>query len=367
MNKLKNKAIIFFLAIILVIPNAALAQSNTETIEYNVDFFTELLEHIKEVYPFKVTEEQLIQQAMKGMLTSLDDYSNFYTKEEADVVYGSLTGSFTGIGIYIEEKEGYINIVDTIKEQPAEKSGLKKDDLITKINDVDVKTIEFNKASSMIKGEKGTTVKLTIKRGTEILNFNIIRENITISPVTLEIMDNIAYISLETFNTKATSELKKALKTVDEHKIDRVILDLRNNGGGLLAEALSISKLFVPKGEILHVRYGNKPMETHYSSLYYNKYKLIVLVNENTASAAEIVAGAIKDRKAGTIIGTRTFGKGIIQTLQPLIDGSIVKLTTAEYLTPNKTSIHKIGIEPNIIIENTEEDLQLKKAIEILK
>ncbi len=163
-------------------------------------------------------------------------------------------------------------------------------------------------------------------------------------------------------------EIKKALVEIDKKKAKKVILDLRDNPGGMLNQAISISGLFVPKGPVVYIKGKNKELETHTSTLEKSKYKLVLLVNENSASASEIVAGAIKDRKAGILIGTKTFGKGIVQSLNFLEDGSIVKLTTSEYLTPNKTSIHGKGIVPDIIVENTEkEDLQLKKAIEILK
>lgn len=370
---MKRTILSLLLIITILVPNFVLAEAQIyyEQPEQQADlvFFEEVFNLVKDSYPFEVDDSKLIEAALKGMLQSIDPYSNYYTKEEAESMYAPIYGKFSGIGIYIEEKEGYINVVSTIKGQPAEKAGIKKDDLIISVNDTDVKDMGLEKSSSMIKGPNGTKVKIGVKRGEKILTFDITRETITINPVKYEILENnIGYIIIEDFNSQSTAEVKKALNEFDKKNITKVILDLRDNPGGLLNEALSISRLFVPSGAILHVKEKNKELVTYRSVLLKPKYKLAVLVNENSASASEILAGAIKDRKAGTLIGTKTFGKGIIQSLISVSDGSMVKLTTAEYLTPNKTSIHGKGIEPNIVIVNTEkEDLQLKKAIEVLK
>ncbi len=369
---MKKSIISLLLVIVLLVPNLVLAETQLyyqEEQKADLIFFEEIFNLVKSSYPFEVDDSKLIEEALKGMLKSIDPYSNYYTKEEAEAMLSPIYGTFSGIGIYIEEKDGYINVVNTIKGQPAEKVGIKKDDLIISVNDQDIKGIGLDKASSMIKGLKGTKVKVGIKRGEKLLTFEVTRDTITINPVSYEILEkNIGYIYIEEFNSQATAEVKKALKEFDSKGITRIILDLRDNPGGLFNEALAISRLFVPSGAIVHVKEKNKELVTHRSTLLKSKYKLAVLINGSSASASEIVAGAIKDRKAGTLIGTKTFGKGIIQSLITISDGSMVKLTTAEYLTPNKISIHGKGIEPNIKVENTEkEDLQLKKAIEILK
>lgn len=368
MYKSKFKNIIFILIFVLVAPNLAIAETQNEQ-KADVVFFLEVLDYIKENYPFEIDESELIEGALKGMLQSVDPYSDYYTVEESTSMYGGLLGTFSGVGIYIEEKDGYINVKDTIKGQPAENAGVKKDDLIISIDDKDIKGIGLDKVSSMIKGPKGTKVRIGIQRKKEILTFEITRDSITINPVSYQILENnIGYIKLDEFNSQATLEIKKALVEIDKKKAKKIILDLRDNPGGMLNQAISISGLFVPKGPVVYTKRKNKELETFTSTLENSKYKLVVLVNENSASASEILAGAIKDRKAGTLIGTKTFGKGIVQSLNFIEDGSMVKLTTAEYLTPNKTSIHGKGIVPDIIVENTEkEDLQLKKAIEILR
>lgn len=370
MNKKLLRGILFVLILTLIAPTVTLAEAEIEGIEQEADliFFAEVLDYVMKTYPFEVNESHLIEAALKGMLQSLDPYSDYYTKEEAASMYGSLLGTFSGIGIYIEEKDGYINVMNVIKGQPAEKAGLKKDDLIIRVDDIDIKDMGLNNVSTLIKGPKGTKVKLQIKRGQKTLTFEVKRDTILINPVHYEIMENnIGYIQLEEFNTQATIEIKKALDEFQKKNVKKVILDLRDNLGGLLNQAISISNLFVPKGPVVHIREKNKPLETHNSNLLKTKYELVVLVNEYTASASEILAGAIKDTKAGTLVGTKTFGKGVVQSMNPIADGSLLKLTTGEWLTPNKTSINGIGIEPHILVENTEEDFQLLKAIEILK
>lgn len=367
---MKNKIISLLLALILLIPNIAVAQLNIAAEEPAADmsFFAEILNLIEQDYPFEVDKSKLIEAGVKGMLQSVDPYSTYYTKEEAKEIFSDINGTFVGIGVYIEGKDGYVNIVSTIKGQPAEKAGIKKDDLIIAVEDIDIKGLELDKVSSMIKGEEGTTVKLKIKRGEKILTFKVKRESITINPVSYGIIENnIGYISLTNFNTRATSEMKNALAFFESKGIKKIILDIRDNPGGLFYQAIEISKLFVPKGDIVHQKAKNKALVTHKSFKDGKEYQLVVLVNKNSASSSEILAGAIKDRKAGILVGTQTFGKGIIQSFIPITGGSLVKLTTAEYLTPNKISIHGIGIEPDIVIENNTLDLQLEKAIEILK
>lgn len=373
MSKKILRSIILILVLTLITPSITRAEAqiyyNDGEPKVDILFLEEVLEIIKDNYPFDVQEDKLLEAAIKGMLKSLDSYSDYYTKEEADAKFAPLFGTFSGIGIYIEEKDGYISVVGTIKGQPAEKAGVKSGDLIISVDDVDIKNMGIDKGSSLIKGPKGTKVKIGIKRGDKLLTFEIVRDTIQVNPVYSEILENnIGYIQFDDFNAYTTVEVKKVLAEFDKKKVTKVILDLRNNGGGLFDQAISIGELFVPAGPIVYVRDKSNSLKVHRSTLKNQKYKLVVLVNEYSASASEIVAGAIKDTKAGTLVGTKTFGKGIIQTLMTVTDGSIVKLTTGEYLTPNKTSIHGKGIEPNIVIENTEkEDLQLKKAIELLK
>lgn len=372
---MKKKILIITLILALLIPNTTFATTEA-TAQYNnaepdIQFFMEVYNYIQQIYPFDVENRTLIEGGLKGMLQSLDPYSDYYTPEESIAVYQDMLNIFSGIGIYIEEKDGYINIVDTIKNSPAEKAGLKKDDRILSIDGKDAKGITIQEASKLIKGLKGTKVKLGLKRKNNSLPIyvEITRDTITINPVEYEILENnIGYIKLNEFSMNSTDKFNEALTQLDKKKVKRIILDLRDNPGGLLNQVIEISRNFITKGPIVHIQERNTALVTHMSTTRKSKYKLVVLVNENSASASEILAGAIKDTKAGIIIGKKTFGKGIVQSMIPLNNGSIIRLTTAEYLTPNKISIHGLGVEPDIIVENIEDtDLQLKTAIEVLR
>lgn len=364
-------AIILILTLITpTIANAEIQVHFQEVVpNVNLLFFEEVYNLIKHYYPFEVDEDELITKAIKAMLESLDPYSEYYTKDEVDNFYSSLYGSYTGIGLYIEEKDGYINVVKTMTGQPAEEAGIKAGDIIISVDGIDIKDLGVDKVSAMIKGPEGTKVKLQVKRGDKILTFEVTRKVIEVSPVYYEIIENdIGYIKLEQFSSNATKEMKKALEELDKKGIKKIILDLRDNPGGFFNEAVSVAQLFVPKGTIVYVKDKNGILQRYDSYLKESKYQLVVLVNKNSASASEIVAGAIKDRKAGILVGTRTFGKALVQTVFPLNDGGMIKLTTAVYLTPNKTLINGVGIEPDYVVENDGfEDLQLKKAIELLK
>ncbi len=372
---MKKRLLIFTIILALIIPTNIYA-SQENSVPYNdadpdLQFFKEIFSYIKSSYPFEIDDKTLIEGGLKGMLQSIDPYSDFYTPEESIEVYQDIFNIYSGIGVYIEEKDRYINIIGTIKDSPGEKAGLKKDDLIITIDNKDIKGITIKQASKLIKGLKGTKVKLGIKRGTNSLPIyiEITRDEITINPVEYKILENnIGYIKLSEFSINSANKINEALIELDKKKVKSIILDLRDNPGGLLNQVIEISKHFVTNGPIVHIQERNTALITHMSTTTKSKYKLVLLVNENSASASEILAGAIKDTKSGTIIGKKTFGKGIVQSIIPLSNGSMIKLTTAEYLTPKKTSIHGKGIEPDIKIENLKgQDLQLKKAIEILK
>ena len=369
--KYKSKKLaILTLIIALLIPNISAAATPTpQTQERDPDllFFVDVFQYIKGQYPFEIEDKELMEGALKGMLQSVDPYSDYYTPEEAAELYKDMLGVFSGIGVYIEEKDSYINIIEVIKNSPAEKAGLKEGDLIVSIDDTDTKDIQLNQASKLIKGPIGTKVKLGIKRESKSLPIyiEVIRDTVNENPVKYEIIeDNIGYIRLSEFSGNSAKAMKNALDSMDKQGIENIILDLRNNPGGLLDQVVAIAKDFIPKGPIVHIQEKNKEPVTYISTLEKPKYKLVLLVNENSASASEILTGAVKDTKSGTIIGKKTFGKGIVQSMRPAQTGGIIKLTSAVYLTPNKTYIHGNGIQPDLEIENKkDEDTQLKTAI----
>ena len=375
---MKNKLLSMLLSIAIALsfaPNVSSASPLTlyeikiHREEADIELVVDTYNFIKETYPFEVSDKDLSEAALKAMLKSLDPYSDYYTKEEAADVYMNILGYFTGIGIYIQKGEDYIDIINPIEGTEAEKAGLLLGDIITSIDGQDTKDMTLNEASKRIKGEEGTKVKLEVLRNNKKLNFEITRKEVTINPVKYEkLSDDIAYIKLTEFSKNSTEEVKKALYFFQTEKISKIILDVRNNPGGLFDEAVAITSLFVERGPVVHVKEKNASPISYFSAVVYPNKDLVLLINEKSASASEILAGAIKDRKAGIIIGKKTFGKGTIQNMIPLLNGSLIKLTTAEYLTPNYTSIHGLGIEPDIIVDNTQDkDLQLERAIEILK
>ena len=375
---MKNKLLSILLSILIatsILPGLSTASSlelyeiKTHKEDANLELLIDTYKFIKATYPFEISDKDLSEASLKAMLRSLDPYSDYYTKEEAEEVYSNIFGSFTGIGVYIQKLEEYIEIVNPIEGTQADKAGLLSGDIIISIDGKDAKDIPLDQASKLIKGKEGTTVKLEILRKNKKLNFEIIRKEVVVNPVKYEkLTDDIGYIKLIDFTQTSATEVKKALDFFYKENINKIILDVRNNPGGLFDQAIEISSLFVERGPVVHVKEKEKAPISYFSTIIYPDKDLVLLINEKSASASEILAGAIKDRKAGTIIGKKTFGKGIIQNMIPLQNGSLIKLTTAEYLTPNYTSIHGVGIEPDIEVENTEDkDKQLDKAIQVLK
>lgn len=382
MNKknILKKGILFILVFTLIISvPSTLAFSQEENIQrqqetdlqQELEFLGKLLKFVKANYAYEVTEEQLIEGAMKGLFFNLDDYSCYYTKEEFEELNEMVSGDFGGIGLHIIEKNSRVTVLTPIKDTPGFKAGIKPEDIIVSVDDVDIKGFTSKQAADIMRGEPGTKVKLGIVREGEqkVLYFNIVRELIKINPIEHELLkDNIGYIKITEFNGHTLENILKTLGEFNTNKVDKVIFDVRNNPGGSLNEVVNVLRFLVPRGPIVHIKYSDGEILTHESYNDELDFKIAVLVNKGSASASEIFAGAIKDTGVGTIIGTTTFGKGTVQSILPLVNGGGIKLTIAEYLTANKNPVNKVGIEPDIIVENkTEEDLQLKKAIQVLK
>lgn len=337
---------------------------------FDVGYFLQIKNLIQKNYVYDIGEQELIEGAIKGLFYHLDENSGYYTKEEFDGLLQDITGDFVGIGVYIGDKDGQIVIVDTIKNGPAHKAGMKAEDIILNIDGKDVKNLTLDEVIKLIQGKEGSKVNIMVERGQgKKLKFTLNREKIKINPVDYKIIDkNIGYIRLNQFSQNSCDEIVLALKEFDKKNISNIIIDLRDNPGGLLDQAVNISKLFIPEGPIVHIKFKGGKITTYYSSLKKPKYNLSVIVNENSASASEIFAGAVQDRKAGKIVGVTTYGKGTVQQLVSLPNGDGMKLTIAEYLTPNKRNINKKGIVPDIVVENKgDKDLQLEKAIQSFK
>ena len=332
----------------------------------------------------EVDNETLKEGAIKGYIEALGDpYTEYISKEDMEDYMDDTMGNFVGIGVYMvkDTETNQIMVLSPIKNSPAEKAGIRPGDYIVEVDGNACTGDDFSNISNKIKGEVGSTVKLKIQRDGETLDFEIKRENIKVNPVEGEVLEgNIGYIEFSSFDEGTAEEFKNKFNELKSQGITSLIIDLRNNGGGIVDEALKIAGYAVDKGTTLLYEVDKDGNETEEKSEVDKiiDMPIVILVNENTASSSEILSGALKDLGKAKIVGTKTYGKGVIQQILTLADGSGLKITTEEYLTPNRTKINKVGIEPdetvelpdtveNILNVEREEDTQLQKAIEILK
>lgn len=339
---------------------------------------------INEDFLGEVDETKLTEAAIKGYVEGLDDeYTEYFTKEEMEEFKTETEGNYVGIGIYMlkNTKDNNIIVLSAIKGSPAEEAGLKTGDTIKKVNDKEYTAEEFEKIASDIKGKAGSKVKLEIQRGEETLTFEIERKKIELYPIESEVLENdIGYINISSFCEDCSSKFKENYDKLKKKNIKSLVIDLRNNGGGIVDEALEILDSILDKDSIMLIT-ANKKGEEKIEKAKKKptiEVPIVVLVNENTASSSEIFAAALKENNKAKIIGTKTYGKGVIQESITLSDGSGIKITTEEYYTPNRNKINKIGITPDIEVDleektkniteiSRDQDTQLKKAIETLK
>lgn len=329
---------------------------------------------LKSQYVGDVNGEDLLTGAVKGAIAALGDPYSVYMDQR---VYKEFTihmkGSFGGVGIEIGIRDKQLTVIAPIEGTPAYQMGLASGDQILKIDGQETKDMTLDEAVGMIRGREGTQVTLTIGRDAETVDYTITRAKIQIKSVSGKMLDDgIGYIRLSAFIENTGSDMAAKLQELEAEGLKAVILDLRNNPGGSLDEGVKVASAFVPRGPVVSVVVKDGSRDTFYSQLPAAKYPLVVLVNNGSASASEIVAGAVQDTGAGTLVGTKTFGKGSVQRLFGMNDGSAVKLTFAKYLTPGDRSINGAGLEPDVTVEaadpkETSRDLQLEKAVEILK
>ena len=339
---------------------------------------------IDKYYLGDVDEEKLKEGAIKGYIEGLGDkYSEYISKEDMEDYMADTTGNFVGIGIYMvqDTKSNKIMVLSPIKGGPAEKAGIQPGDYIISADDVDYAGDQMSVAANKIKGEAGTTVKIKILRDSETKEYELKREKITVNPVEGKVLDNnIGYLEFSSFDDGTAEEFKNKYEELQKQGITSLIIDLRNNGGGIVKEALEIADYILNKDDVILYEVDKNDKETVEKSTNdpIINMPIVVLTNGNTASSSEILAGALKDHGKATIVGEKTYGKGVIQQLLTLPDGSGLKITSEEYLTPNKTKINGIGIEPdeqislpdtvkNVLNVEEKDDTQLQKAIETLK
>ena len=355
--------------------------TSLEGLEYTLSQFRSELE---KKYIGEINDEELIEGAVKGYVDALGDpYTTYYTKKEMKTIMEETNGNFVGIGVYMTKdlEKNAILIIKPIENSPAEKAGILPGDLITKVDDVEYTGDKLEEASNKIRGEEGTKVKLEIYRNGETKTFELTRTKVVVSHVTTKVLNNdIGYIAISDFEGECASEFETKYKQLEKQGIKKLIIDIRNNGGGIVDEALKIANMLVDKDSTLLITKDKSDKEevTKATEKPIINIPTVVLVNEYSASASEILAGALKDNGKATLVGTKTYGKGIIQELHQLSDGSGLKITVSEYYTPNHNAIHKIGIAPDEEVDLSEDvkqqttiqekdDNQLQKAIEILK
>lgn len=331
-----------------------------------------------------IDEEKLKTSAIVGYIEGLgDEYSEYIPKEEMEEYLEDVTGNFVGIGIYMVQDEDLDRVVVyyPIPGSPAEKVGIKPGDVILKVDGTEYFAEDFENISQYIKGNEGTSVNIVIQRGENQITFDIKREKILANPITTKMLEsNIGYLQLTSFDEDTAEDFKTKVEDLQKQGAKKLIIDLRNNGGGIVDETTEIADLLLEKGKtIISTKNNNEETEVTLSENDQTfSMPIVVLVNENTASSSEILACSLKDNGRATIVGTKTYGKGIIQTVLSLADGSGLKLTTEEYYTPKGEKIHEVGVEPNEEVKLPEnitniyaleekDDTQLKKAIEILK
>lgn len=340
---------------------------------------------IETYYLDEIDTGQVEEYLYKGAVAGLGDiYGAYYTQQEYQSLMDTTTGSYYGIGVQISQNmsTGIITISQIFEGSPAEEAGLLPGDILYKIGDAEVTGEDLNKVVTLIKGEEFTKITVTVAREGEsgYLDFEVERRTVEVPTVESEMLeDQIGYIAISSFDDVTTEQFMEALDGLEGQGMEALIVDLRNNGGGLVSSVCAILDRLLPEGLIVYTedKYGNREEEYSDAENYFDK-PMAVLVNGNSASASEIFAGAVKDYGVATLVGTTTFGKGIVQKIYPLTDGTAVKLTVSKYYTPNGNNIHEIGIEPDVAVEldeelayevtiPKEEDNQLQAAVRVLE
>lgn len=336
-------------AVLLLFVQSAYA---ADVVKNDSPYFNSLMDFIQDQYYGEVSEETLFDSAVRGMFDTLDTYSTFLSHEEKDAYYGSVSGNFGGIGVVLRESDGYIVVMQVYSGSPAEKAGILQGDIIVEADGTKLVDSSLDAASTAIRGEPGTAVRLGILRkgSTDTVYIDVVREIVKINPVTFENRNGIGYIRLDSFNSNTYECITDALEYFDKRGIDKLVLDLRNNPGGEVVQAVKLAEKFVPEGLITFLDYKSEmymDME-FYSDLEEQKYKLAVLVNGNSASASEIVAGAIQDTGAGKLIGTKTFGKARFQSAVPILTPAAFERYREQYgiSTVNVYMLRSFGIFP---------------------
>ena len=359
----------------------SLSVESEDDIYKKIDLFSEVLEKINSQYVDEVNQNEMMDSAIDGVLQSLDPYSSYMSPEVLENMQTETSGEFGGLGIEVGMELGVVKVISPIDNSPAYRVGVKAGDYIVKINDIQVQGKSLSEAVELMRGPVGSDIEITIRRVgvKKALTFLITREIIKVESVKSELIDNVAYIRLTSFNENSSDQFKKKIKEFRKKKnINKYILDLRNNPGGLLSQAIKITDFFLDSGEIVSTK-GRKESENRRwfakKGDLISGETLLVLINYGSASASEIVAGALKDHKRAILLGENTYGKGSVQSIIPLRNNGAIRLTISKYYLPSGKSISKIGVSPDILVVeeneemfrvNTETDNQLQFALKLL-
>ena len=363
MKKIKFLLLIFFSVFYL---NKTVISAEID-IYKKIDLFGEVLEKINKEYVDEFNQSESMDSAINGLLQSLDPYSSYMSPKIFDEMQTETSGEFGGLGIEVSMEAGVVKVISPIDDTPASRAGLKAGDYIVKINDVQVQGKSLSEAVDLMRGPVGSGIELTVRRRGErkALIFNIIREVIQVQSVKSEIIDeNIGYIRLTSFNDNSSDQIEKQIKKLKKDKnLNSFILDLRNNPGGLLSQAIKISDFFLENGEIVSTKSRKKSENRKWFAKkgdITDGKTLLVLINYGSASASEIVAGALKDHKRAIIVGENSFGKGSVQSIIPLKNRGAIRLTVAKYYLPSGKSISEVGVRPDIEVNEEGDDFRIK-------
>jgi len=377
---MKRKLYIYQLFLLIFFFQTNLVNSSEDDVYKKIDIFSEVLDKINKEFVDEVNQSEAMDAAINGVLQSLDPYSAYMTPELYESMQTETSGEFGGLGIEVSMEAGVIKVITPMDDSPAAEAGVKAGDYIVKINDIQVQGKSLSEAVDIMRGPVGTDIEITVRRRGErkALIFNITREKIKVASVKSEILDNqTGYLRLTSFNENSGDQIKDKIKEFKKNdNIKNYILDLRNNPGGLLSQAIKITDFFIDSGEIVSTKskrkYESRKFFARTGDLI-NGDTIVVLINYGSASASEIVAGALKDHKRAIIIGENSYGKGSVQSIIPLKNKGAIRLTVSKYYLPSGKSISDVGVSPDIeIVEgsdsfrfNTDTDNQLKYAINL--
>ena len=363
---MKNNFNLFFIIFLSLFFSNLSFSANEESIYDKIDLFSEVLDKVNNEYVEEIDHNEAMDAAINGVLQSLDPYSAYMSPEIFKEMLTETSGEFGGLGIEVGMEFGVVKVISPIDNTPAEEAGVKAGDYIVKINDIQVQGKTLTEAVELMRGPVGSTIKITVRRRgvKKAIIFNITREIIKIESVKSKIIeDTVGYIRLTSFNENSADQIKEKIKELRQNKkIEKYILDLRNNPGGLLSQAIKISDFFLNNGEIVSTKSRKKKENRKWFARkgdIIDGETLIVLINYGSASAAEIVAGALKDHKRAILIGENSFGKGSVQSVIPLNNKGAIRLTISKYYLPSGKSISEVGITPDIEIAESSEDFRM--------